>query len=169
MWIFSLRITMVLSALRGHGTRRSKSATAWTLGVGAIATADEERLPATTQVDIMKWLCSQNTSLTLQQMKVYKSFDAHNYFISGWVCNIVAMQLKSEATTNKTALLCTKMCKRQRDVLVSLYGSVQAQPICPVCRASECNCSVYLLLSLEAPFHCLPHFPSLHRFLAGTR
>ncbi|XP_072142334.1 uncharacterized protein [Dermacentor andersoni] len=68
----------------------------YTLRVGADATADVELLPATTQVDIINYLVLSTSYVTLQQMKVYKSLDAHNYFTSGWVRNIAAMRLQSE-------------------------------------------------------------------------
>ncbi|KAH7984903.1 hypothetical protein HPB52_024456 [Rhipicephalus sanguineus] len=68
----------------------------YTLRVGADATADVELLPATTQVDIINYLVLSTSYVPLQQMKAYKSLEAHNYFTSGWVRNIAATQLQSE-------------------------------------------------------------------------
>ncbi|XP_075550050.1 uncharacterized protein LOC142583458 isoform X1 [Dermacentor variabilis] len=89
---------MVLSALYRHDTKTKlcDGVDPYTPRVGADATADVELLPATTEVDIINYLVLSTSYVTLQQMKVYKSLDAHDYFTSGWVRNIAAMRLQSE-------------------------------------------------------------------------
>ena len=46
---------------------------------------DLKDLPAIEAVDITNYLVLQTSFYTNQQMKAYKSMDAYNYFISGWV------------------------------------------------------------------------------------
>jgi hypothetical protein len=49
-------------------------------------TMDDAQLwPAVTQVDIINYLCLTTNSVSMQQMKAYKSLDAHNFFTSGFV------------------------------------------------------------------------------------
>lgn len=83
---FSTRISTSLWGLCGLGTRpRWKCAAAYTLRVGTDSAPDADLLPETTHVDIMNYLVLSTSYVSCQQMKAYKSLEAHNYFTSGWV------------------------------------------------------------------------------------
>ncbi|XP_049511551.1 uncharacterized protein LOC125939978 [Dermacentor silvarum] len=65
------------------------------LHVGVDTCSDPEVLLATTYVDIINYLVLSTSYVTLNEMKAYKSLEAHNYFTSGWVRNVAAKRLSS--------------------------------------------------------------------------
>ncbi|KAG0433259.1 hypothetical protein HPB47_020110 [Ixodes persulcatus] len=67
-----------------------------TLGIGADPTPDADVQPATTHMDIINYLVLSTNYVSLQQMKAFKTLDAHNYFTSGWVKSLKAMRLPSK-------------------------------------------------------------------------
>lgn len=46
---------------------------------------DVSLLPDVTYPDIVNYLVFQQSAYTVQQLKAYKSLEAYNYFVSGWV------------------------------------------------------------------------------------
>jgi len=50
-------------------------------------TTDSEILPPITYPDIFNYLVLTKSFYTLEQFKAYKSLDAYNFFVSGWVFN----------------------------------------------------------------------------------
>ena len=50
--------------------------------------AETKDLPAIEAIDIANYLILQTSYYTKQQMKAYKSMEAYNFFISGWVHNL---------------------------------------------------------------------------------
>ena len=49
---------------------------------------DPKDLPTIEAVDITNYLVLQTSYYTKQQMKAYKSLEAHHFFVSGWVHNL---------------------------------------------------------------------------------
>lgn len=68
----------------------------YTVRVGTDATADADLLPGTSHVDIINYLVLSTSYVSLQEMKAYKSLEAHNYFTSGWVRSVTAMRVPSK-------------------------------------------------------------------------
>lgn len=66
------------------------------LSIGSDATADADLLPSTTYADIFNYLVLTTNFVTHEQMKAYKSLEAHNFFTSGWVKGIAVKQLPSK-------------------------------------------------------------------------
>ncbi|KAH7956862.1 hypothetical protein HPB52_013019 [Rhipicephalus sanguineus] len=52
------------------------------LSIGRDATTDADLLPATTYADIFNYLVFTTNYVTQEQMKAYKSLEAHNFFTS---------------------------------------------------------------------------------------
>jgi len=52
-----------------------------------IWTTDSDILPPITYPDIFNYLVLTKSFYTLEQFKAYKSLDAYNFFVSGWVSN----------------------------------------------------------------------------------
>lgn len=50
-------------------------------------TTDSEILPPIAYPDIFNYLVLTKSFYTLEQFKAYKSLDAYNFFVSGWVFN----------------------------------------------------------------------------------
>ena len=46
--------------------------------------------------DIVNYLVVQTSWLTHQQMKAYKSLNAYNFFVSGWVNGVLAKELEGD-------------------------------------------------------------------------
>ncbi|KAH6945763.1 hypothetical protein HPB50_009822 [Hyalomma asiaticum] len=59
--------------------------------------------------DIANYLVFSANYLTLEEMKAFKSTEAHNYFTSGWVKGLLAKQLQDD----KVLLLCEKALERK--------------------------------------------------------
>ena len=53
-------------------------------------------LPAVEYPDIANYLVLQTSWATKQQMKAYKSMDAYNFFISGWVNTLLTKQSQND-------------------------------------------------------------------------
>ncbi|KAH7973198.1 hypothetical protein HPB52_022757 [Rhipicephalus sanguineus] len=66
------------------------------LSIGRDATTDADLLPATTYADIFNYLVFTTNYVTQEQMKAYKSLEAHNFFTSGWVKGLAAKELPSK-------------------------------------------------------------------------
>lgn len=52
-----------------------------------IWTTDLDILPSITYPDVFNYLVLTKSVYTLEQFKAYKSLDAYNFFVSGWVSN----------------------------------------------------------------------------------
>jgi len=50
-------------------------------------TTDMDILPQITYPDVFNYLVLTKSFYTLDQFKAYKSLEAYNFFVSGWVCN----------------------------------------------------------------------------------
>lgn len=66
------------------------------LSIGSDATKDADLLPSTTYADILNYIVLTANFVTHEEMKAYKSLDAHNFFTSGWVKGIAVKQLPSK-------------------------------------------------------------------------
>lgn len=55
-----------------------------------------EDLPTVEAVDITNYLVLQTSYYTRQQMKAYKSLEAYNFFVSGWVHNLGTKRLHDD-------------------------------------------------------------------------
>lgn len=53
-------------------------------------------LPRIEAVDITNYLVLQTSFYTKQQMKAYKSLEAYNFFVSGWVHNLGIIRLRDD-------------------------------------------------------------------------
>ena len=56
--------------------------------------ADLNGLPEVEYPDIVNYLVLQTSWLSKEQMKAYKSLEAYNFFVSGWVSNILTRNTK---------------------------------------------------------------------------
>ena len=54
---------------------------------------DPAQLPAVEYPDIVNYLVLQTSWATKQQMKAYKSLEAYNFFVSGWVNKLQTKQV----------------------------------------------------------------------------
>ena len=54
---------------------------------------DPAHLPAIEYPDIVNYLVLQTSWATKQQMKAYKSLEAYNFFVSGWVNKLQTKQV----------------------------------------------------------------------------
>lgn len=68
----------------------------YTLQPGADTTTDISAFPEVTHEDIVNYLVFSASFATLEEMKAYKSLEAHNYFTSGWVKALSAKRLQGE-------------------------------------------------------------------------
>lgn len=59
---------------------------------------DSTHLPCIEYPDIVNYLVLQTSWATKQEMKAYKSMDAYNFFISGWVNNLFTKQVGEDKT-----------------------------------------------------------------------
>ncbi|XP_028517658.1 uncharacterized protein LOC110248026 [Exaiptasia diaphana] len=57
---------------------------------------DLARLPAIEYPDIVNYLVLQTSWATNAQMKAYKSLDAYNFFVSGWVGSLLTKEVKED-------------------------------------------------------------------------
>lgn len=80
----------------------------YTLRIGKDAIADAELLPSTTYPDIYNYLVLATNYATQEEMRAYKSLDAHNFFTSGFVKGLAATQLPS-----KRVVVLSEVRKRQ--------------------------------------------------------
>lgn len=76
---------------------------------GMDTTASVSALPSTTYEDIVNYLVLSTSFVTLQEMKVHKSLEAHNYFTSGWVHG-----LSTASLTGNKVLVLSKVNHSQR-------------------------------------------------------
>lgn len=53
-------------------------------------------LPTIEAVDISNYLVLQTSYYTRQQMKAYKSLEAYNFYVCGWVSNLGAKRLQCD-------------------------------------------------------------------------
>ncbi|XP_077498776.1 uncharacterized protein LOC144109884 [Amblyomma americanum] len=68
----------------------------YTLRLGVDTTMEADVLPAVTHGDIVNYLVYCSSFVTLEEMKAFKSLEAHNYFTSGWVRSQSAVRLQDE-------------------------------------------------------------------------
>ncbi|XP_049513405.1 uncharacterized protein LOC125940835 [Dermacentor silvarum] len=66
----------------------------YTLRPGTDTTTDINALPEVTHGDIVNYLVYSSSFVTLQEMKAFKSLEAHNYFTSGWVKSLSSKRLQ---------------------------------------------------------------------------
>lgn len=66
----------------------------YTLRPGTDTTTDVNALPEVTHGDIVNYLVYSSSFVTLQEMKAFKSLEAHNYFTSGWVKSLSTKRLQ---------------------------------------------------------------------------
>lgn len=59
-------------------------------------TSDVDIFPEICYGDIVNYLVFSASFLTLEEMKAFKSTEAHNYFTSGWVKGLSAKQLQGD-------------------------------------------------------------------------
>ena len=57
---------------------------------------DPGRLPTVEYPDIVNYLVLQTSWATKQQMKTYKSMEAYNFFVSGWVNKLQTKQVGTD-------------------------------------------------------------------------
>ncbi|KAH7977265.1 hypothetical protein HPB49_000231 [Dermacentor silvarum] len=68
----------------------------YTLRPGVDTTMDVNVFPEVTHGDIVSYIVYSSGFVTLEEMKAFKSMEAHNYFTSGWVRSLSAMRLRDE-------------------------------------------------------------------------
>ena len=56
--------------------------------------SETKDLPAIEGIDIANYLVIQTSYFTKQQMKAYKSMEAYNFFVCGWVHNLGTKRLE---------------------------------------------------------------------------
>ena len=78
---------------------------------------DLKDLPTVEAVDITNYLVLQTSHYTKQQMKAYKSMEAYNFFVSGWVHNLGTKRLHDDhclvfarLSVCSYIVLCVKRC-----------------------------------------------------------
>ncbi|KAL1267167.1 hypothetical protein QQF64_002842 [Cirrhinus molitorella] len=91
-------------------------------------------LPAIEAVDITNYLVVQTSFYSTKQMKAYKSMDAYNYFVSGWVNDIGTKVLQ-----NDNRLVFARVNHSQRSAETPLKTWVIAKHDGEVI-AAHCNC-----------------------------
>ena len=50
-----------------------------------LLTSDTNSLPAITYIDVMNYLVNTKSAYTMEELKAYKSLEAYNQFVCGWV------------------------------------------------------------------------------------
>ncbi|KAH6945978.1 hypothetical protein HPB50_010981 [Hyalomma asiaticum] len=68
----------------------------FTLRPGTDTSSDVNVFPGICYEDIANYLVFSANYLTLEEMKAFKSTEAHNYFTSGWVKGLSAKQLQDD-------------------------------------------------------------------------
>ncbi|KAH7935770.1 hypothetical protein HPB52_013353 [Rhipicephalus sanguineus] len=66
----------------------------YTVRPHADTTTDVNTVPEVTHGDIVNYLVYSSSFATLQEMKAFKSLEAHNYFTSGWVKSLSTKRLQ---------------------------------------------------------------------------
>ncbi len=107
------------------------------------STATPASLPPVEASDIVSYLVLQTSFLTAKQFKAYKSLEAYNQFIKGWVKNVQAWNLKDKiAVTGRVNI---KMCNYGMTIIFIFYFwfhmsclKIKSVPkgkwYCPSCR-----------------------------------
>ncbi|XP_051999340.1 uncharacterized protein LOC127655511 [Xyrauchen texanus] len=93
-----------------------------------------EDLPTVEAVDITNYLVLQTSYYTRQQMKAYKSLEAYNFFVSGWVHNLGTKRLHDDHR-----LVFAKVNHSQRSDETSLKTWIIVKEDGEVI-AAHCNC-----------------------------
>ncbi|XP_077485408.1 uncharacterized protein LOC144095608 [Amblyomma americanum] len=106
----------------------------YTLRVGTDSAPDAGLLPSTTHNDIISYLVLSTSYLSHQQMKAYKSLEAHNYFTSGRVKTVTAMRVPS-----KRVVVLSEVTHSQRLREAPLKVWVLAEPDGAIVTA-HCTC-----------------------------
>ncbi|KAH7970438.1 hypothetical protein HPB49_006876 [Dermacentor silvarum] len=68
----------------------------YTLRLGVDTTIDMSVIPEVTHGNIVNYLVYSSSLVTLEEIKAFKSMEAHNYFTSGWVRSLSEMSLRDE-------------------------------------------------------------------------
>ena len=76
--------------------------------------SETKDLPAIEGIDIANYLVIQTSYFTKQQMKAYKSMEAYNFFVCGWVHNLGTKRLEDGyclvfARVSLSSFLCVKV------------------------------------------------------------
>ena len=112
-------------------------------------TVDVNLWPAVQNMDIVAYLVLTTHSVTLQQMKAYKSLESHNFFTSGWVHPNISVRV----LTGDRLLVVAKV--------TSYYIIFQSDKF-QICLKHACfrKCYVYMshLPLLCDVDHCYFHF-----------
>ncbi|XP_035996599.1 uncharacterized protein LOC118564015 [Fundulus heteroclitus] len=95
---------------------------------------DLKDLPTVEAVDITNYLVLQTSFYTKQQMKAYKSMEAYNFFVCGWVHNLGTKRLHDDNT-----LVFARVNHSQRSSKTPLKTWIIAKKDGEVI-AAHCNC-----------------------------
>ena len=81
-----------------------------------------EDLPCISYPDIVNYLVNTQSAYTLSELKAYKSLEAYNYFISGWVKDIKTIILNGHHLVSSmvSILLSTIFSKAKLDCHIGL-------------------------------------------------
>lgn len=79
----------------------------YTLRPGLDTATDVTEFPEVTHGDIVNYLVYSSSFITLEEMKAYKSMEAHNYFTSGWVKSLSAKRLRGDKVLVVGEVSCT--------------------------------------------------------------
>ncbi|XP_035998275.1 uncharacterized protein LOC118564393 isoform X2 [Fundulus heteroclitus] len=101
---------------------------------------DLKDLPTVEAVDITNYLVLQTSFYTKQQMKAYKSMEAYNFFVCGWVHNLGAKRLHDD-----NILVFARVNHSQRSSETPLKTWIIAKKDGEVI-AAHCNCMAGFLL-----------------------
>lgn len=123
----------------------------------------EVKWPQVTDVDIYDYLVTRTSSYTYQQMKAYKSLEAYNYFISGFVLDMGLMRLdhtsiETANNNNRVVVLgSVKHSQRMSDsplrpwVAIREYGRIMfAHCTCMAGQGEVCSHVAALLFAIQA-------------------
>ncbi|KAH9359995.1 hypothetical protein HPB48_019309 [Haemaphysalis longicornis] len=113
--------------------RMCDSVDPYTLRPGLNTVTDIAEFPEVTHGDIVKYFVYTSSFVTLEEMKAYKSMEAHNYLTCGWVKSLSAKRLRGDkvlvvgehikraspqAASTLTQLFCEETQQDSLDVLI---------------------------------------------------
>lgn len=58
-------------------------------------TSNVQCLPDITYIDILNYLVNTKSAYTLNDLKSYKSLEAYNQFVNGWIKDVLAMNVSN--------------------------------------------------------------------------
>lgn len=65
-------------------------------------------VPDVTYPDIFNYLVLTKSAYTLQEFKAYKSLEAYNFFVSGWISNVKWLDINNNTLVVSEVSLCLK-------------------------------------------------------------